>query len=379
MKTAIVFGGCGTFGSIVARDLARRAIPVVVAGRDAAKNKRFAAELGAPHRAMECDVKSIASCREALTGCGGSESVAVNCAGPFSHLGPALLEACLEVGCHYCDINDDRSYFKLARGMNDAFAARGLAAVCGCASLPAISGALAIRLRGTGTAPERARATLFIGNRNPKGFAAINSAVESLNRLISAPQGIVYGFRDGETIPIPQPFGPRAAYNFESPEYDLFPKLLGVSSVSVKVGFELRLSNGIFNALAHLPQGTLGSRFAQLICFLGNKIPDVGCSGGAIVTELFWSDGRVEVGTVSSATQGQKMAVMPCIFVAFDLCTRNSVPPGFSTAYAFLGANTLLSGMEYWGFSVQPGQVDSPPCDSWIKNNSRTGGPSSSR
>lgn len=352
MKTAIVFGGCGTFGSIVARDLARLGVRVAIAGRDRARNERFAAELGAPHFAVACDLTQPDSCREALNLCGGTNAVAVNCAGPFSRLSSALLDSCVELGSHYCDINDDRAYFKRVHGMSAAFAARGLAAVCGCASLPAISGALALAMPGSGTPPERARATLFIGNKNPKGFAAIDSAVESLNRPIAAPQGIVRGFRDGETIPVPKPFGPRKAYNFDSPEYDLFPELLGVTAVSVKVGFEMRLANWTFNALAHCPSGLFGARFAKLMYWLGKCSPPIGCSGGAIVTELFWSDGRVRVGSVSSPEHGQRMAVLPCVFAAFDLCSKAEVKSGAWTAYEFLGAENMLERIKPEGFEI---------------------------
>jgi len=352
VKTALVFGGCGTFGSLVVRDLVRLGIPVIIAGRDGTRNDRFAAELGAPHRALVCDIKNPTSCRDALKSSGGRDVVAVNCAGPFSHVGPALLDACLEIGTNYCDINDDRSYFKLARGKHAAFHERGLSAVCGCASLPAISGALALKLLGTGERPVRARATLFIGNKNPKGFAAINSAVEALNRPIVAPQGVVYGFRDGETIPVPLPFGPRTAYNFESPEYDLFPELLGVSSVSVKAGFEMRLANWIFTALAHLPQGIFGARFSMLMFWLGKCSPPIGCSGGAIVTELFWRDGTVRVGTVSTSEHGQRMAVLPCVFAAFDLCTKTDMKTGVTTAYEFLGSDAMLERIAAEGFDV---------------------------
>ena len=352
MKTAIVFGGCGTFGSLVARHLASLKVPTVIAGRDGARIERFAAELGAPHRAIVCDVTDAASCCETLKTCGGSDAVAVNCAGPFSHLGTALIDACLDAGSHYCDINDDRSYFKRVRERNGAFAARKLAAVCGCASLPAISGALAMRLRGTGAPPARARATLFIGNKNPKGFAAIHSAVESLHRPIAAPQGTIYGFQDGETIPVPRPFGPRKAYNFESPEYDLFSELLGVTSVSVKVGFEMRAANWVFNALAQLPAGLFGKRFATLMFWLGKCSPPMGCSGGAIVTELFWADGNQRVGSVSSPEHGQRMAVLPCVFAAYDLCSDAGTKWGAMTAYEFLGGDAMLSRIASEGFLV---------------------------
>ena len=218
--------------------------------------------------------------------------------------------------------------------------------------MPAISGALALKLSGTGSRPERARATLFIGNKNPKGFAAINSAVESLNRPIQAPQGTVFGFRDGEEIPVPLPFGVRKAYNFESPEYDLFPELLGVKSVSVKAGFEMRMANWTFAALAYLPSGSLGVRFAKLMFWLGKCAPPIGYSGGAIVTELFWSDGSVRVGAVSSPEHGQRMAILPCVFAAYDLCGDKTVKSGALTAYEFLGWESLLTRIEAEGFKV---------------------------
>jgi uncharacterized protein YbjT (DUF2867 family) len=47
LKTAVVFGGYGVFGSHVARELVKRGVPVVVAGRDQARAESFAKELSA--------------------------------------------------------------------------------------------------------------------------------------------------------------------------------------------------------------------------------------------------------------------------------------------------------------------------------------------
>src|SRR5207302_595354 len=146
-------------------------------------------------------------------------------------------------GCHYVDIADDRSYTALVRSNTEQSRGRGLAAVYGCSSLPEISGALALMaVKDAGSPLVRARITLFIGNRNPKGLAAIQSLVGSLAKPIRAPQGLVRGFRNREVVPLPPPVGRRVVFNFDSPEYDLFPRLLGLRAVSVKVGFESRLA-----------------------------------------------------------------------------------------------------------------------------------------
>src|SRR5688572_19574987 len=121
--------------------------------------------LGPGHRAVRADARGLDDCRRALSGA----RVSVVCAGPFSTLGDAALEAALLEGCHHVDIADDRRYVAAARALGPRFAARGLCVLPGCSSLPAISLALASLAAEGAAAPRRARVTLFIGNDNAKG------------------------------------------------------------------------------------------------------------------------------------------------------------------------------------------------------------------
>src|SRR5262249_42091532 len=186
------------------------------------------------HEAAVVDLNKFESLAAILTG----RTIAVNCAGPFADFDPALLESCLKSGCHYVDIADDRRYAAMVRRYGRRFADAGLTAVWGCSSLPAISGALAQHIRSrVAQSLRRLRGSLFIGNDNPKGTAAVASLVEGLGRPIAAPQGTI---RDGwgrEIVPLPAPFGRRLVFNFDSPDYDL----LNAPSITVKVGFELGL------------------------------------------------------------------------------------------------------------------------------------------
>jgi hypothetical protein len=281
--------------------------------------------------------------------------VAVNCAGPFGALGTALLEACLACGCHYVDIADDRAYAALVRSYSGRFHDRGLAAVYGCSSLPGISGALA-KVAGTlrvpsAAVPERARVTLFIGNDNPKGKAAVRSLLGGLGKPIAAPQGILHGFRDREVVPLPRPFGHRAVFNFESPEYDLFPQLLGVRSVSVKVGFELRLVNYGLALLAVLGSDHV-SGVTDLLEHPARLLRGIGTSGGAVMTELFCADGSARRSAVVARRDGQRMAALPCAFVAQALLNDDCRMRGAATAYDVLGAAPLLDRLVAAGFEL---------------------------
>jgi short subunit dehydrogenase-like uncharacterized protein len=334
---AVVFGGYGTFGRLVVRDLARLGVPVTVAGRDGARAEALARELGPDHRGLAAGVNDPASCRQALRG----RAVAVSCAGPFSAIGPALLEACLDVGCHYADLADDRGYTAMVRGHAERFRQRGLTAVYGCSSLPGISGALALLARaGIPSPPERARVTLFVGNDNAKGGGAIYSVVRLLGRPIATPQGMVRGFRDRAVVPLPQPFGRRAVFNFEGPEYDLFPALLGVRSVAVKIGLELRAATYALALLAALPL-SYGRRTAALLEWLGGWARGVGSRGGVVMAELFWADGTVRRAALLAREQGQRMAALPCAWAAHALAGETARPAGVLTAYELLGTGLV--------------------------------------
>lgn len=347
MSSALVIGGYGTFGSHVARELARLQLPLVITGRDASRAEAFARSLGPTCQARAIDVTRLESCKAALVG----QPVVVNCAGPFGELGTSLLDACLAEGCHYVDIADDRRYTALVRSYGARFQQQDLAAVFGCSSLPGISGALGLLAHQGTKAPQRARVTLFIGNNNPKGDAAVRSLLAGLGQPIQAPQGIVRGFRDREVVPLPEPFGPRGVFNFESPEYDLLPQLMGVRSVSVKVGFELRLANAFFNALACLGL-SFGSRTAWLLDKPAALFRWIGTSGGAVMTELFYADGSTRRAALVARRDGQRMAALPCAFVTEALLRSASPVRGAATAYDVLGATGLIDRLVAEGFEL---------------------------
>jgi hypothetical protein len=225
--------------------------------------------------------------------------------------------------------------------------------VWGCSSLPGISGALAIHALQQGTTPvERVRVSLFIGNHNPKGLAAVTSLVSGLGRPIRAPQGTLLGFHDREIVPLPPPFGRRAAYNFDSPEYDIFPELLGgARTVVVKVGFELQLATEGFALLARLGAG-YGKRIAPLLAWPGRCLQFLGCSGAAIQSELYLRGGEVRRAALATDRDGQRLAALPCALVAEALTLHGAIRLGAATAYEFLGAPALLEELVKAGFRM---------------------------
>jgi predicted dinucleotide-binding enzyme len=323
VKTALVLGGYGTFGSLVARELARLGVPVLVAGRDLARAEAFAREIGA--RGLRADAADPAP--DLVT----EDRVVVSCAGPFSGQGKKLLELCAERGAHYVDIADDRAHAARVRSLAPWFTRSS--AVYGCSSLPAISLALLDTLNPGKL--ERVRITLFIGNDNPKGKAAIHALVQGLGKEIRAPQGPLRGFGGGETIELPV-FGARRVHDFESPDYDL----ISAPRVNVKVGFELGLATRAFAVLARLSSswGAWTARF-----FAALPAPRVGISGGVVQTEV-WDERGPRKASLAAPRDGQRMAALPCALVAASLAFGREAR-GALLAHELLGARALLEAI----------------------------------
>ncbi|MEU3271140.1 saccharopine dehydrogenase NADP-binding domain-containing protein [Saccharomonospora sp. NPDC006951] len=104
-----VYGASGYQAGLVLSELSRRHIDVVLAGRDATRLGKAAAASGlttSPQRvAGLADHDALVEC---LAGC----DAVINCAGPFTTTGHAVVRAAISAGCHYVDTAGEQSYLK---------------------------------------------------------------------------------------------------------------------------------------------------------------------------------------------------------------------------------------------------------------------------
>lgn len=116
MKIA-VFGANGYQGKLVVAELARRGIEAVLVGRDPLRLSRAAAATGLPDAERRvATVDDQPGLVEALRGC----DAVVNCAGPFTPSGAAVVRAAITGGLHYVDTAGEQLYIS---GMFETFAA----------------------------------------------------------------------------------------------------------------------------------------------------------------------------------------------------------------------------------------------------------------
>jgi short subunit dehydrogenase-like uncharacterized protein len=112
-----VYGANGYQGKLVVAELARRGIGTVLAGRDATRLHQAATAVGATE--AERRVAGTGDHDRLVAAFRGCDAV-INCAGPFTPTGHAVVRAAIAAGCHYLDTAGEQLYI---RAVFDAFTA----------------------------------------------------------------------------------------------------------------------------------------------------------------------------------------------------------------------------------------------------------------
>jgi saccharopine dehydrogenase-like NADP-dependent oxidoreductase len=114
---------------------------LVVADLDGARAQQVAAQCGAKARAARVDVTDAAGLRKQLA----EADVVLNTVGPFYRFGVPILEAAIESGCHYLDINDDWEPTLDMLALSPRAEKAGITAIVGMGASPGISNLLAVQ------------------------------------------------------------------------------------------------------------------------------------------------------------------------------------------------------------------------------------------
>ncbi len=110
----LLYGANGYTGRLIARYAAQYGLLPVLAGRNEAAIKELAGSLNLPCRVI--DLAKPGELSSALKG----QKLIINAAGPFTETAKPVIEACLQTGTHYLDINGDIQVFEWIKTMDGA-------------------------------------------------------------------------------------------------------------------------------------------------------------------------------------------------------------------------------------------------------------------
>jgi saccharopine dehydrogenase-like NADP-dependent oxidoreductase len=216
----VVLGGAGIIGRVIALDLARDDLDLVIADRDLAGAERTAQQAGKRARAVQVDVTDIDALAQVLRGA----AVCVNSTQYYFNLD--VMRACLKAGVHYLDLGGLFHVTRLQLELDGEFRQAGLTAVLGLGSCPGVANVHAGWLGGMLDRVGSVR--IYNGATLDEGESlAWPYAIETILDEISKPAMV---YRDGTFIEAP-PLGEE--------EYFLFPDPIGWAKTHLSLHSEV--------------------------------------------------------------------------------------------------------------------------------------------
>ncbi|MET1074496.1 MAG: saccharopine dehydrogenase NADP-binding domain-containing protein [Umezawaea sp.] len=285
-----VYGASGYQAKLVLTELSRRGIDAVLVGRDAERLRQAATAVGVIDR--ERRIAALDDHAALVAGFAGCDAV-VNCAGPFTGTGQAVVRAALDAGCHYVDTAGEQRYLKT---IFDTFADdAGRAGVTvvpatndGCLPVDLIAHVVAGRL------PSIAEITTshVIADGGAPSRGSLRSALRTIDALASG--GLVYDRGEWRTglaarhtsVVLPGTSEPTGMAAFPLAEVVTIPRHVPVDHVEslVEASLSARLSTPLSAELIDtLPEGpTEQARLAQRF----TCVVDATSAGGRAVRGL---------------------------------------------------------------------------------------------
>jgi Saccharopine dehydrogenase NADP binding domain len=327
----LVIGGYGVFGGRLARRLMQDTnLDVVVAGRSFRKAAAFVSEWGGTPYGLDRD--SDEQIDRALADL--SPSLVIDAAGPFQAYGAdplGIARKTIAAGAHYLDLADDRRFVLAIAALDGPAKARGVCAIAGASTIPALSAAAADALAADLRCPA-IEIVIVPGNQAPRGLSLIRAILAQVGQPLrvwrAGRWSRTFGWGEPRTVrlsmPGAEPLPPRWASLIGAPDYDLFPKRYGASSVLFRAGVELKVLHGGLWLLSWLVRFKIVNSLlglAQAAQFVADLLKSIGTDRGGMAVTVAGRDaaGRAVRRTwmlIAEAGDGPSIPATPAFIVA---------------------------------------------------------------
>lgn len=295
MKT-VVLGGYGNFGARICRALSPLPeIDLVVAGRDAQRAARFAAELGhsADHIRLDAHDDALADKLRSL----GAELV-IHTAGPFQQQGYALPLAVAAAGAHYIDLADGRRFVcNFPQALDKAFREQGCLAITGASTVPALSSAVVDDLSRGWQEIHSIDTCIAPAQTAPRGLATLAAVLDYCGAPIQVWRDggwiTAYGWAAPSRVQFHR-LRARIGALCDVPDLELFPQRYpAVKTVMFRAALELGMTQRALAVVASLRRMGMirhPERLAGLFHRTANSLDRFGTRLGGMVVRVTGTD-----------------------------------------------------------------------------------------
>jgi len=142
----IALGGCGAMGEYAVQTILHDEYidEIIIADRDGERARRFAEQCGSGVTSTQIDIEDSSSLKNLLS----KGDIVLNTVGPYFLFGKRVLQASIEAGCHYLDINDDPEPTLEMLELDEQAKKANVTAVIGMGASPGITNLIAAKAIG---------------------------------------------------------------------------------------------------------------------------------------------------------------------------------------------------------------------------------------
>ncbi len=351
IKRVLVIGGYGNFGSFISKALAQdENIQVIIAGRSRDKANQLASELDT--EAFVLDTNS--NLEQGLSSI--KPDIVIHTSGPFQNQGYNVAKACIEVGAHYIDLADGRTFVADINQIHEQAKAKGVLAISGASSVPCLTSALIDHYQEQFEHIEMLDYGITTAQKTARGLATTAAILSYTGKpfktLIDGDMQDVYGWQNLHRRKYTG-LGTRFLGNCDVPDLALFPdRYPDLKNIRFYAGLELsfiHITLWFLSWLVRLKLIRHLEKFAPLMLRLSYLFDVFGTDKSAFHMTLSGTGKAGEEKTLTfeltaRSGHGPYIPCMPAILLARKLAhediTQTGAYPcmGFITKDEYLGA-----------------------------------------
>lgn len=222
MHHILLFGGTGAFGRRIALALAQ--IPniyLTLVSRHGVINHNFD-KPQAKIDTIQLDVHTLTAKQLIAL----RPHFIINAVGPFHLQNYNLPQACIDAGCHYLDLADNRAYVTNITTLDEAAKNAHVSIITGASTVPALSAAVIDHFLPAFSALESVTYDISPGNQTERGVGTVASILsytgKAFQTLENGQPHTVYGWQDLHLKTLPQ-LGRRWMSRCDIPDLTIFP------------------------------------------------------------------------------------------------------------------------------------------------------------
>ncbi len=359
MRT-LVLGGYGNFGARISRALAGEPqADLLVAGRDEARARQFAAGLGPQARGIALDV-SAPDLAGALRRTGAE--LVIHTAGPFQGQSYGVAQAAAAAGAHYVDLADGRRFVcDLPAALDSTFKAADRTAVTGASTVPALSSVVVDHLCAGWQRIDRIDLCIAPAQSAPRGLATLEAVLGYCGRPVEVWEGGRWQTRHGWAELRRVAFHrlrPRLGAVCDIPDLELFPAHYRVADrVGFRAALEVSFTQRVLAAVAWMTRRGLmrkPERLAGLMSRNAHWFDPFGSALGGMVVRVAGTDGhgrgRQRAWHIAADNDhGPEIPSMAAILLARRLARGQAPAAGAHACVGLLALDEFAPEFARWG------------------------------